>query len=152
MANTSLFFRVTAYQYAHGVDCQHKRLQTILDTIGNMTDSKTDADTDTDADEQTNQNRLPYQSVAEADTLWLCMDALQVMTRDLEDKPERNTETVKKYLREAQIALQQAKNAQRQALIFDRVYDDKVEQDELAVDEYEVETDTDIEFDDTVIR
>jgi len=117
-----------------------------------MTDSKTDADTTTDADEQTNQNRLPYQSVAEADTLWLCMDALQVMTRDLEDKPERNTETVKKYLREAQIALQQAKNAQRQALIFDRVYDDKVEQDELAVDEYEVETGTDIEFDDTVIR
>ncbi|UXF50220.1 hypothetical protein 7865G3C7_24 [Haloquadratum phage sp.] len=151
MANTSLFFRATEYQYAHGVGFQHKRLQIILDTIGNMTDSKTDADIDTDADEQSD-NRLPYQSVAESDTLWLCMDALQVMTRDLEDRPERNTETVKKYLREAQIALQQAKNAQRQALIFDRVYDDKVEQDELAVDEYEIETDTDIEFDDTVIR
>jgi len=39
MANTSLFFRATESRFAHGVDCQHKRLQIILDTIGNMTDS-----------------------------------------------------------------------------------------------------------------
>jgi len=48
MANTSLFFRATEYQYVHGVDCQHKRSQITLDTIGNMTDSN---DADTDADE-----------------------------------------------------------------------------------------------------
>ncbi len=139
MANTSLFFRATEYQYAHGVDCQHKRLQIILDTIGNMTDSKTDADTDTDAEEQTNQNRLPYQSVAESDTLWVCLDTLQKMTRQFEDESDENTETINKHLRDAQIELQKAKNAQRQKLIFDRVYGDS----DLTVDEYEVDVDTD---------
>jgi len=142
MANTSLFFRATEYQYAHGVDCQHKRLQTILDTIGNMTDSN---DADMDAEEQTNEHRPPFQSVSESDRLWLCMDALQVMTRDLEDESDTNTETVNKHLRDAQIALQKAKNARRQALIFDRIYDDKVREDELTVDEYEPEIDNALE-------
>jgi len=142
MANTSLFFRATEYRFAHGVDCQHKRSQITLDTIGNMTDSN---DADTDADEQTNEHRPPFQSVSESDRLWLCMDALQVMTRDLEDESDMNTETVNKHLRDAQIALQKAKNARRQALIFDRIYDDKVKQSELAVDEYELEVDNALE-------
>jgi len=40
--------------------------------------------------------------------------------------------------------MQKAKNARRQSLIFDRVYD-KVEQDELQIDEYEVEVDNALE-------
>jgi len=141
MANTSLFFRVTEYQYAHGVVCQHKRLQITYDTIGNMTDSN---DSDTDADEQTNEHRLPFQSVAESDQIWLCMDALQVMTRDLEGESDENTETINKHLRDAQIALQKAKKSRRQALIFDRVYN-RIEQDKLQIDEYEIELDNALE-------
>lgn len=137
------FFHTMEYQYAHGVDCQHKRLQIILDTIGNMTDS-VNADTDTDADEQTNEHRLPFQSVAESDTLWVCLDTLQKMTRQFEDESNENSETINKHLRDAQISMQKAKNARRQSLIFDRVYD-KVEQDELQVDEYELEVDNDLE-------
>ncbi|AFH22417.1 hypothetical protein OSG_eHP24_00210 [environmental Halophage eHP-24] len=141
MANTSLFFRVTEYQYAHGVGFQHKRSQITLDTIRNMTDSN---DADTDADEQTTEHRLPFQSVAESDTLWVCLDTLQKMTKQFEDESDENSETINRQLRDAQIALQKAKNARRQALIFDRVYD-KVEQDELQVDEYELEDDNDLE-------
>ena len=136
-----LFFRVTEYQYVHGVVCQHKRSQITLDTIGNMTDSN---DADTDADEQTTEHRLPFQSVAESDTLWVCLDTLQKMTKQFEDESDENSETINRQLRDAQIALQKAKNARRQALIFDRVYD-KVEQDELAVDEYELEDDNALE-------
>ncbi len=121
-----------------------------------MTDSKTNAENkDNDKDEQHN-NRLPFQSVVESDSIWLCIDALQSMTREFEDQAERNTETINKHLRDAQISLQQAKTAQRQALIYDRVYSD-VQQDELTIDEYETDTETDtnidIEFDnETVIR
>jgi len=139
----SLFFRATESRFAHDADYQHKRLQIILDMTGNMTDS-VNADTDTDADEQTNEHRLPFQSVAESDQLWLCMDALQVMTRDLEGESDENSETINKHLRDAQIALQKSKNARRQSLIFDRVYD-KVEQDKLQIDEYELELDNDLE-------
>jgi len=64
-------------------------------------------------------------------------------TRD-QDKIKMNSETINRQLRDAQIALQKAKNARRQALIFDRVYD-KVEQDKLQVDEYEVEVDNALE-------
>jgi len=123
-----------------------------------MTDSKTNASEDKD---EQHDNRLPFQSVVEADSIWLCLDALQSMTREFEDQAERNTETINKHLRDAQISLQQAKNAQRQALIYDRVYSD-IQQDELKLDEYEVETEpeteqdadnVDIEFDnETVIR
>jgi hypothetical protein len=141
MVSILLFFRVTEYQYVHGVVCQHKRLQITYDTIGNMTDSN---DADTDADEQTTEHRLPFQSVAESDTLWVCLDTLQKMTKQFEDESDENSETINRQLRDAQIALQKAKNARRQALIFDRVYD-KVEQDELAVDEYELEDDNDLE-------
>jgi hypothetical protein len=108
-----------------------------------MTDS-VNADTDTDADEQTNEHRLPFQSVAESDQLWLCMDALQVMTRDLEGESNENSETINKHLRDAQISMQKAKNARRQSLIFDRVYN-RFEQDELQVDEYELEVDNALE-------
>jgi len=135
------FFRATESRFAHGVDCQHKRLQITYDTIGNMTDS---VNADTDADEQTNEHRLPFQSVAESDQIWLCMDALQVMTRDLEDESDENSETINKHLRDAQIALQKAKKSRRQALIFDRVYN-RVEQDKLQIDEYEIELDNALE-------
>ncbi|UXF50586.1 hypothetical protein 7778G3H09_23 [Haloquadratum phage sp.] len=137
------FFHTTEYQYAHGVDCQHKRLQITLDTIGNMTDS-VNVDTDADADEQTNEHRLPFQSVAESDTLWVCLDTLQKMTRQFEDESDENSETINKHLRDAQISMQKAKNARRQSLIFDRVYD-KIEQDKLQVDEYELEVDNALE-------
>lgn len=100
--------------------------------------SDTDTDADTNVEEQ-NDNRLPYQSVAEADTLWVCLDTLQKMTRQFEDESDENTETINKHLRDAQIELQKAKNAQRQKLIFDRVYGDS----DLTVDEYEVDVDTD---------
>jgi len=103
-----------------------------------MTDSKTDADVNTDVDEQ-NDNRQPFQSVSESDTLWLCLDALQKMTRQFEDESDENTETINKHLRDAQISLQKAKNARRQKLMFDRIYGDS----ELTIDEYEVEVDTD---------
>ncbi|AFH23095.1 hypothetical protein OSG_eHPD7_00115 [environmental Halophage eHP-D7] len=132
-----------AYRFVQDVGFQHKRLQIILDTIGNMTDS-VNADTDTDAEEQTNQNRLPFQSVAESDTLWVCLDTLQKMTRQFEDESNENSETINKHLRDAQISMQKAKNARRQSLIFDRVYD-KIEQDELQVDEYELEVDNALE-------
>jgi len=137
------FFRATESRFAHGVDCQHKRLQITYDTIGNMTDSS-NSDTDTDADEQTNEHRLPFQSVAEADTLWVCLDALQKMTRQFEDESDENSETINKHLRDAQISMQKAKNARRQALIFDRVYN-RVEQDKLQIDEYEIELDNALE-------
>ncbi len=103
-----------------------------------MTDLKTDKDTDADVDEQ-NDNRQPFQSVSESDTLWLCLDTLQKMTRQFEDESDENTETINKHLRDAQISLQKAKNARRQKLMFDRVYEDS----DLTVDEYEVEVDTD---------